>query len=273
MHNLVTDQRSIALTEVTETSRARTHAAAEALRSAPENQRAWVEWARSLIDQRMASEAIVAADENFFRIGWNGPKHLLTLQILGRDELTLPLAAVDDLSSALYYTASYASWYPSEGLPRVATARVLARNLAVVGQTRTKHVPASAATGGSGSGEGEAGDTRGAVGLVHPEQVSYTSQHGLEGAIDRRTYRIRFETGQDDVMVRHRPPAELNARACGLRANRARKEAMLTAWLSRRHGTISPPEPPQQDDRGIERESAHPPASNGDVDAMDVDDP
>lgn len=211
--------------EQVEASRTSIQAAAKALRTNPGSDRALVEWYRTLIDQRMIAEGILANDENLFRMAWNPHSRLLTFQLLGSDELTLPQEATSKRNKLLYYSASYASWYPTEGLPRAAVARLLPHNLTLSEQRKKRHAFTSFESGENGTEM----DLSASL-----EQVSYTSQHGLEGRIDLRTCRLLFQQGQGDVMVRHRPKTELEVRRATLPARRKRKEAYLTTLLAQR---------------------------------------
>lgn len=184
-----------------------------------------MDWYRCHIDQRKASEGILPPDEQLIKIVWQPSGSLLTFHLLGREDLTLPPETTSEHSKLLYYLATYASWYPTEGLPRPATARLLSRNLALAGTVKSRRHARD--VGGQTSAAGA------------QDYVSYASQHGLEGDIAPRSFRLRFKQGQHDLMVRHhllerrdpdeRPNASLN-----------RKESRLAAILAERIASLHP---------------------------------
>lgn len=96
--------------------------------SSPTTSTSFVNSYKQQIASRMSSEAIIGKDENIFRLEWNNKGSSLLFQMLSRDDLTLDEAQSSE-EKWLYYISSYCLWVPTEGLPDLAHAPFLKRNM------------------------------------------------------------------------------------------------------------------------------------------------
>nr|XP_019050564.1 paired amphipathic helix protein Sin3a [Kwoniella bestiolae CBS 10118]OCF29494.1 paired amphipathic helix protein Sin3a [Kwoniella bestiolae CBS 10118] len=83
---------------------------------------------RRQIAYRMQAEGVLGSDENLFKISYQPSKEVVSIQLLGREDLT-----VDDAETAQekwrQYIESYILTHPTEGLPHRVDPPLLQRNL------------------------------------------------------------------------------------------------------------------------------------------------
>ncbi|WWC87985.1 uncharacterized protein L201_002887 [Kwoniella dendrophila CBS 6074] len=83
---------------------------------------------RRQIAYRMQAEGVLGADENLFKISYQPSRDVVSIQLLGREDLT-----IDDAETAQekwrQYIESYVLTHPTEGLPHRVDPPLLQRNL------------------------------------------------------------------------------------------------------------------------------------------------
>ncbi|GAA5991337.1 hypothetical protein JCM5350_006988 [Sporobolomyces pararoseus] len=89
---------------------------------------------RQQIAYRMAVESILSSDENLYRIEWVPESQVLSIQLLGKEDLTLDEANFSEERFYQSWIASYALTSPSEGIGARVKAPLLKRNRALVSE-------------------------------------------------------------------------------------------------------------------------------------------
>ncbi|GAA5916036.1 uncharacterized protein JCM6883_001977 [Sporobolomyces salmoneus] len=89
---------------------------------------------RQQIAYRMAVESILSSDENLYRIEWIPNAQVLSVQLLGKEDLTLDEANFSEERLYQSWIASYALTSPSEGIGARVQAPLLKRNRAQVSE-------------------------------------------------------------------------------------------------------------------------------------------
>lgn len=83
---------------------------------------------RQQIIYRMQAESVLEKDENLYRLEWIPAKHVLTMQVLNKDDLTLD-DAISSEEKWSYYIDSYVLLAPTEGVSSDTRTPFLRRNL------------------------------------------------------------------------------------------------------------------------------------------------
>ncbi|KAI0718857.1 hypothetical protein C8T65DRAFT_637162 [Cerioporus squamosus] len=155
--------------------------------------------AHDVIRYRREAERNVGSDEKLYRLDWDAAAKVLRIQLMGAEDPT-----VDEDESAegrwRAYVASYVLSYPTEWTPNSS-------GFGPVCMKRNVH---------DGSEEGRDGVVQ--------------EQRGLGILVQRGTYKLMYEAGEEDVLVRRRGADEERAlyeRACRREDERRRRVGRL----------------------------------------------
>ncbi len=139
---------------------------------------------RQQIAYRMEAEGAIGVDDALYRIEWVPDQKTISVQLLGKEDLTLDDAHADPRRLHSSWVASYALPSATEGVGAQVTAPVLKRNKALV----------ASAEEDKGAGEVE---------LVP----------GLEARVAGDSYQLLFVAGTEDFLYRPRADEEAKALA------------------------------------------------------------
>ncbi|GAA5858256.1 hypothetical protein JCM1840_001116 [Sporobolomyces johnsonii] len=180
---------------------------------------------RQQIAYRMEAEAILGLEENLYRIEWIPDAQALTIQLLGKEDLTLDDAYGSDAKMHQSWIASYALTSPSEGIGAQVKAPLLKRNRAL------------------------------AAAAEDPEQQLDLSP-GLEVKVPSGGYQLFFVARTEDFLHRPRPaeePAEEGEEVESQEGVQRRRKERFERWLrekahveEQRGAVLLPPQRPEQ---------------------------
>ncbi|GAA5841758.1 hypothetical protein JCM3766R1_005173 [Sporobolomyces carnicolor] len=147
---------------------------------------------RQQIAYRMSVESILSPDENLYRIEWVPDAQVLSVQLLGREDLTLDEANVSKERLYQSWIASYALTPPSEGIGAHVHAPLLKRNRAQVSEEE--------------------------------ETEDLDLSPGLEVKVRSGEYRLLFVASTEDYLHRRRPavPSSSSSSASSTSKGKAR---------------------------------------------------
>ncbi|GAA5976417.1 hypothetical protein JCM10908_005492 [Rhodotorula pacifica] len=124
---------------------------------------------RQQIAYRMEVEQVLHQDENLYRLEWIPSANAMTIQLLGKEDLTLDDAHGSETKLHQSWLASYVLVSPSEGIGAPVKAPLLKRNRNV---SATKEPPA------------------------------FEIVPGLEAKVGEKGYQLRFVAGTEDCLYR-----------------------------------------------------------------------
>lgn len=224
---ITTDSKSQRLLEIVLRDRARSTS------GRPTSSTGYVASYKQQIATRMVAEAIVGKDENMFRIEWVPNGCTLLLQMLSRDDLTLDEAQTME-EKWLYYISSYCLWVPTEGLPNLAHAPFLKRNM-----PKTEEISDPVGTTYSTRSGLEIKVSVWLGCFFVDLSVSLTSETTFLSLsqVCIRTYKLFFVAETEDLFSRHRPtptPEASKRASAQLVQGRKRRSSKFDSWIEQK---------------------------------------
>lgn len=153
---------------------------------------------RQQIAYRMEVEQVLNQDENLYRLEWIPSASAMTIQLLGKEDLTLDDAFGSEAKLHQSWLASYVLVSPSEGIGAPVKAPLLKRNRNV---TATEEPPA------------------------------FEIVPGLEAKVGEKGYQLRFVAGTEDCLYRRIASATSSEEAEISASVNQRRQERFARWL------------------------------------------
>ncbi|GAA5862618.1 hypothetical protein JCM3774_001079 [Rhodotorula dairenensis] len=153
---------------------------------------------RQQIAYRMEVEQVLHQDENVYRLEWIPSANALTIQLLGKEDLTLDDAHGSEVKLHQSWLASYVLVSPSEGIGAPVKAPLLKRNRNV---TATEEPPA------------------------------FEILPGLEAKVGEKGYQLRFVAGTEDCLYRRITASTADEETESSTTVNQRRQERFAQWL------------------------------------------